>query len=281
MAHVCQIAIFIAGVICVSIFTTQGMKIVPMILNGNDDKCSSNDDRQRLLKISHNVLQTTLSESPSRVCGPGYWRQVFYFNASSRVNQFCPGNWNTIAGPVRGCAGSSIACRSAFSDDINIAYSKVCGRIIGEGVRTPDAFFRYIQNQTTIEHNYLDGISITHGANGLRTHIWSLAAGHSAAISSRNIARCPCDNNDCIEAPFPPPEVRDNYFCDRSDEFDPLWIGESCMHDNPCCSFRNPPYFSVQLPAATTDRIELRICNDQYQDDENILMLFAEIYVQS
>jgi hypothetical protein len=38
-------------------------------------------------------------------------------------------------------------------------------------------------------------------------------------------------------------------------------------------------YFSVQLPAATTDRIELRICTDQGQADEIVLVLFAEIYV--
>ena len=52
------------------------------------------------------------------------------------------------------------------------------------------------------------------------------------------------------------------------------------MNDNPCCSFHNPPYFSVQLPAATTDSIELRICNDQIVGDETILVLFADIYVQ-
>jgi hypothetical protein len=33
-------------------------------------------------------------------------------------------------------------------------------------------------------------------------------------------------------------------------ELDPLWTGESCASDNPCCSFNNPPYFRVQLPAA-------------------------------
>jgi hypothetical protein len=66
--------------------------------------------------------------------------------------------------------------------------------------------------------------------------------------------------------------------CDRADEFDPLWTGESCANDNPCCSFNNPPYFSVQLPAVTTDRIELRICTDEAQRHEAVLVLLAEIY---
>ena len=49
------------------------------------------------------------------------------------------------------------------------------------------------------------------------------------------------------------------------------------MNDDPCCSFHNPPYFSVQLPTATTDGIELRICD---QSDDTVLVLFAEIYMQ-
>ena len=177
MNRIHQIIIFSAAVICASIFVvTQGtMKIAAIILNGSDidNECSSNTDRQRLLKMSNDALQITLSESISRVCGPGHWRRVFYFNASNGVNQCCPGNWSTIPSPVRGCTGFFQTCRSAFSDDINIAYTKVCGRIIGEGKESLDAFFRHIQGQTTIEHNYLDGVSITHGAAGSRTHIWS------------------------------------------------------------------------------------------------------------
>ena len=112
-------------------------------------------------------------------------------------------------------------------------------------------------------------------ASGSRTHIWSLGAGHPAA--GNLVARCPCDNSNRGEAPFPPAEVGENYFCDRADE---LWTGENCMNDDPCCSFHNPPYFSTQHPSATTDRIELRICTDQDQGDETVLVLFAEVYVQ-
>ena len=112
----------------------------------------------------------------------------------------------------------------------------MCGRIIGEGIGTPDAFHG---PRTTIEGNYLDGISVTHGASGSLTHIWSFGAGHPAGYGVSG--RCPCDTSNHNHAPLPLTEVGDNYFCDRADEFDPLWTGESCMNTNPCCSFNNPP----------------------------------------
>ena len=56
----------------------------------------------------------------------------------------------------------------------------MCGRIIGEGTTSPDAFIRFLSDQNTIEGNYLDGVSVTHGASGSRTHIWSFGAGHPA-----------------------------------------------------------------------------------------------------
>ena len=195
---------------------------------------------------------------------------MFYLNAS-RSDQTCPGQWNLVTSPVRGCAGASSSCRSAFSDEFSTiaTYSKVCGRIIGVGVATPDGFFAS-KVGNTIEGNYLDGVSVTHGAPGSRTHIWSFGAGS-----------CPCDpTRDRNAAPLPTAEVGDNYFCNSASGQDPLWTGESCANNIPCCSFNNPPYFSVELPAATTDRIELRICTDQHQDDETVLVLLAEVYVQ-
>ena len=105
-----------------------------------------------------------------------------------------------------------MTCGSAFSDDILKAYSKVCGRIIGEDVRIPDAFHR---SQITIEGNYLDGVSVTHGARVSRTHIWSFGAGHLSR--GRFVAHCPCDSSNRGNAPLPPAKVGDNYFCGRVD----------------------------------------------------------------
>ena len=251
------------------------VEISPVTIPGTTDGCPSDDSRLAFRSFLQNATREIISFTNriSLICGPGEWRRVFYLNASA-PDQSCPGQWNFYNGStVRGCGGKHSSCRSAFSDDIRNAYSKVCGRIIGEGISSPDAFFRFLTGQNTIEGNYLDGVSLTHGASGSRTHIWSFGGGVG------NL-RCPCDNHNRWQAPLPPAKVGDNYFCDRANGLDPLWTGENCTNENPCCSFHNPPYFSVQLPAATNDRIELRICIDQSQRDETVLVLFAEVYVQ-
>ena len=266
--------------LCIAATVIEGQRelpvgISPVTISGMTNGCPADESRLAsrsfLQNATREIISSTDSISLIRFCGPGEWRRVFYLNASAS-DQSCPSQWSLNSSPVRGCVGVHSSCHSAFSDDIRNKYSKVCGRIIGEGTTSPDAFFRYLTDQNTIEGNYLDGVSVTHGASGTRTHIWTFGTGH------RN--RCPCDNSSRDIAPLPPAEVGDNYFCDRANELDRLWTGESCTSDNPCCLFHNPPYFSVQLPAATTDRIELQICTDQILGDESVLVLFAELYVQ-
>ena len=54
---------------------------------------------------------------------------------------------------------------------------------------------------------------------------------------------------------------------------DPLWDGKQC--EGTCCSgTKSPPWFSVQLPTHTTDRIEVRICADKGTENED------DFYVQ-
>ena len=281
MIYVLMIPVLCIGTMATTVQGQLPTQIPPVAIPGTAGKCPSDSSRQAsrsfLQNATREITETDLNILTIPSCGPGNWRRVFYLNAS-RSDQTCPGQWNLVTSPVRGCAGADSTCRSAFSDDIFMAYSRVCGRITGEGTvpGTPDAFIRFSIGQNFVKGNYLDGVSVTHGGSGSRTHIWSFGAGHPGVEN----ARCPCDNSRRDIAPLPPAEVGDNYFCDRADGLDPLWTGESCASDNPCCSFHNPPYFSVQLPAATTDRIELRICIDEPQTNEQVLVLFAEIYVQ-
>ena len=52
----------------------------------------------------------------------------------------------------------------------------VCDKIIRYQQNTPDAFVAYYRNRgLTIDHNYVDGISLTHGHNP-RKHIWTFVA---------------------------------------------------------------------------------------------------------
>ena len=256
--------------------TAKNVTIPPVVIPGNGvAECPLDADRQNALRLlrsrTEHALQILQNYSNNSNCGPGLWRRVFYLNTSSQ-NQSCPGDWNIhTSSSVRGCAGAGESCRSAYSDEVHLQYDKVCGRAVGRSTTSPDGFFRVISGQTTVEDIYLDGVSVTHGAPGSRTHIWSFGAGHTV--------RCPCDNSNRIYAPLPPPEVGENYFCSKTGSGG-LWTGTDCTSDNPCCSFHNPPYFSAQFPSPTTDQIELRICTDQDMRDEYILVQFAEIYVQ-
>ena len=198
-----------------------------VVIPGNGvNGCPSDEDRQAARQLLQSIVLQNYSINPN--CGPGLWRQVFYLNVSNE-GQSCPGDWNEgTTMSVRGCAGADASCQSAFSGEINTAYNKVCGRVIGIGSETPDAFYRHISGQTTIEHIYLDGVSVTHGAPGSRTHIWSFGAGHPTPSYSPNFARCPCDNSDRTFALLPISEVGENYFCSSTYPGDRLWSGSGC-----------------------------------------------------
>ena len=142
---------------------------IPMITISNmSGQCLHYDDRQ---VVHDNLLNSIIypffngSVQPKTQCGPGLWRRAFYLNVTaSDQSVICLGDWSpVIIVQFRGCAdpGAEHRCPSAFSD-IFTAYSKVCGRIIGERIGTPDAFHG---PRTTIEGNYLDGISVTHEAS--------------------------------------------------------------------------------------------------------------------
>ena len=163
----------------VSVTSTQEVvSIAPVVIAGDGgSECPSGEERQAaqdlLLSMTEGVLQN-YSFNPN--CGPGLWRRVFYLNTSSQ-DQSCPGDWNVrTVSSVRGYAGADLSCRSAYSDEVRLQYSKVCGRAVGRSTTSPDGFYRTISGQTTVEGNYLDGVSVTHGVPGSRTHIWSFGA---------------------------------------------------------------------------------------------------------
>ena len=83
--------------------------------------------------------------------------------------------------------------------------------------------------------------------------------------------------------------IADNYYCESGNPTnvipyelypsDPLWDGQQC--EGTCCSgTKSPPWFSVQLPTLTADRIEVRICADEPTNNEDTPIQQLEIYVQ-
>ena len=218
----------------------------------------------------------------------GGWMQVVKLDMTNSSHQCPPGTRLRTDLPRRLCgSGTSGGCSSTFFDLSGIEYSQVCGKIIGYQDETPDAFGQP-SRPISIDNTYVEGISLTHGCNP-RKHIWTFAAGLDEVGDRLPALNCPCTNRNLSSSATPPPSfVGDDYFCDTgsAESFqhifygdDPLWDGAGCGPLNDCCTLNNPPWFRKQLPSATADDIEMRICRSPAPDEdtpvENI-----EIYVQ-
>ena len=217
----------------------------------------------------------------------GGWMQVVNLDMTNTSHQCPPGTTLRTDLPKRLCGMgiSGLGCSSTIFDLYGIAYSQVCGKIIGYQDRTPDGFG---QAQTqSIDGTYVEGISLTHGSNP-RQHIWTFAAALDE-VGSRPSYNCPCSNRNLVSSATPPPDIVGNdYFCDTgsAEHFqhifygdDPLWDGAGCGPNNDCCDLNNPPWFHKQLPSTTTDNIEMHLCREGV-DDEDTPVEIIEIYVQ-
>ena len=227
----------------------------------------------------------------AKTCGAvtGGWMRVVKINMTNSSHT-CPSGLKTLTSPKRLCAMNinGGGCSSATISLHGVEYTHVCGKIIGYQQKTPDAFRPYHNNRSlTIDDNYVEGISLTHGRNP-RKHIWTFAAAlHEVPLHGYNI--CPCTNiHNTVNIPIPP-YVGNDYFCDTASESryqykfypnDPLWDGQGCGRLNTCCSFNNPPWFMKELPSSTSDDIEMRLCADEIRSNEDIPVESVELYVQ-
>ena len=226
----------------------------------------------------------------SRSCGgiTGGWMRVTKIDMRN-TSDSCPHGLKTLTQPRRLCAMNIAGggCSSASFSVQGVQYSRVCGKIIGYQQKSPDAFVRYYRNRhLTIDDQYVDGISLTHGHNP-RKHIWTFAAALHEVSGSHGV--CPCTNIHNPASIVIPPYVGSDYFCDTASEshfqyrfypYDPLWDGQGCGRLNTCCSFNNPPWFMKQLPSSTSDDIEMRLCADEVRSNEDITFETVELYVQ-
>ena len=232
-----------------------------------------------------------------RVCdcsGTGGWTRVAYLNMTDPSQQ-CPSPWTLqtrSSEPWRLCGrGSSGAiCNSITYSTFGMNYSHVCGRVIGYQYYSTDAF--YSSGSQTIEGYYVDGLSLTHGSPGSRQHIWTFAAGLVESNPSRYPhSSCPCADRAAVLS-LVPSFVGNDYFCESGNPAtyftrtlysnDPLWDGQGCGSSS-CCELSyppgvTPPWFCKQLPQATTNDIEVRICRDT--DNEGIPIELIEVYIQ-
>ena len=232
----------------------------------------------------------------TRSCGniTGGWMRVASLDWSNESLP-CPDGFrerNDSGIHTCGINSTTSLCRSLIFETYSTLYSRVCGKINAYQVGTPDAFstMQGRGSNITIDSNYVDGVSLTHGSDP-RRHIWTFVVAHDDASKMKLISSiCQCVKPGDSRIMVPPSFVGMDYFCDTGSrnrsgvgQFyrdDPLWDGTGCASTSTCCSFNNPPWFHKQLPSATTDDIEMRVCHDEGRGNEDIAISNVEINVQ-
>ena len=228
----------------------------------------------------------------------GTWTQVANVDMSDNT-QICPSAWSavnsTVNSTVRACGRQELrfgpSCDSVFFSTNGKEYSRVSGRITGYQYGfTPGFLSSFQTNPPGIDSWYINGVSLTHGAPGSRTHVWSFVNAFTETTSANGV--CACMFSNYSEWPFNVPNfVGNNYFCATGHNqyfsshnsilfHNPLWDGEGCTGSNTCCQFNQPPWFYRTLPAATTDDLEVRICGCCRTSFTNIFISRIELYVK-
>ena len=177
-----------------------------------------------------------------------------------------------------------------------VPYTKVCGRARGYQFGFTRAFYSFeYAGQNSLEKSYVSGLSVTHGKEGRRKHIWTFAAGYSKKNSGNTSSNCPCTIH---QGPDPPPFVGENYFCESGNtgkaeiqwytfhtEDDPLWDSQGCPTETPNCCKHDSPWFATTVSKnnnnkEVADDIEVRMCRFPPNNmNEDIGVEELEIYV--
>ena len=221
----------------------------------------------------------------------GGWMQVAKLDMTNSSHQCPPGTrLKTYMYQSKRLCGkgiTSIGCSSTIFSAHGIKYDQVCGKIVAYQYSSPDAFFSTLNSHLTIDQNYVDGISLTHGRNP-RKHIWTFAAALDEVGTHPN-CNCHCTNVHKTGSLSPPSFVGNDYFCDTGSahryqgilyQDDPLWDGAGCGPLNTCCSLNNPPWFYKHLSTTTCDAIEMRMCTSELVVNEDAPIENIELYVK-
>ena len=264
--------------------TAASETVNPEVLPGGSfGLCVAPEDRQAAIERLESKVKRNIIVVKVRECGDGLWYPVASLDMTDPQQQ-CPTAWREYnESSVRACGRpvtNSPSCPSVLFTNSR-QYSKVCGRVIGYQVTTPDGFI----SSGNIDQNYVDGVSITY--RNPRQHIWTYAAGVTENSTNHTVNNCPCWN---ANAEQPQEFVGESYYCESGNPSsdiidgpygnDKLWDGQQCSNEGTCCTTRSPPWFSVELPNPTSDDIEVRICGDESTDNEDTPIELLEIYIQ-
>ena len=226
-----------------------------------------------------------------RCGGPG-WRRVVFLNMTD-TSHVCPSGLNLTTYSRRTCGRAHSTHHTCSSTTFSVGgsqYSRVCGRALGYRFGYNRGFWVYHIANRSIDEQYVDGLSLTHGAPGSRQHIWTFASGlYTGSQGIHSSSTCPCDNGNTFPSP---PFVGNDYFCGSVLTYDQfryrtiffpnttLWDGQVCEGGGRCCQFNNPPWFTKNLANFTTEDIELRLCLYNATFASDIALELLELYVQ-
>ena len=245
-------------------------------------------------ELVRKTLQSYDPDDSSCSCGGEGWTRAAYLNMSA-PHQQCPSNWTLVTTPIRGCGRrrSYRDCDSVTYSVHGHTYSSVCGRILAYQRGLAYAFFNvFAYNLGTIEEAYLSGVSLTHGPEGSRQHIWSFAgARYEQDPNYYTSVNCPCTNTNIFWPYQLPLFINNNYFCDTGNpgpgfnrtayySDDPLWDGKGCSSTSTCCEFNSPPWFCKSLPQPTSDDLEIRNCYTDYSSSEDRLITLIDVFIK-
>ena len=262
--------------------------------NISDMQCM---DTQQTLQdnLTHQLetIKDSIESPPAYSCGgTGGWRRIVYLDMTD-PHTTCPSGWSMTGYSKRTCGRNSTGYRTCSSATFPVSggeYSRVCGRIKAYQWGQTIAFYSYHHEiVTTIDGPYACGVIVTYGTP--RKHIWTFVVGQTERSPTLRSGVCPCDATSTIRIP---PFVGNDYFCESGvnehwysgrpryilHSNDTLWDGEDCLPSSTCCSQRNPPYFTKQLPTPTTADIEARICLYDLLQYANLAVELVELYVQ-
>ena len=143
-----------------------------VLKSGANRTCPSQQDT---IDAKDELFRSTISMALSAVtagCGGAGWRRVGYLDMTD-PDQSCPHGLSLKThSSVRACGRATINtadCWSTFYSTGDSQYSRVCGRVRGYQFAWPSAFYTGNQN---INSFYVNGVSLTHGQSGNRTHIF-------------------------------------------------------------------------------------------------------------
>ena len=207
--------------------------------------------------ISSNGSSVHLYCDMTKSCGnvTGGLTRVAILNNETR-RQLCTDDFTTTNENTR-CVRSTDnpGCSNIVFPAMNISYSHICGTVQAFWFGTPEGFTGSERSSTTINDNYVDGISLTYGTSN-KTHIWTFIAD-----GERRNQNCPRQV---------PQYIGSDYSC--------LNPESSCTSNSSSCY---SPFFRLfQQPVA--EDIELRLCRDQHRyafSYEGIYLGNLEIYV--